>query len=108
MKQLAFIRKILPYGLSALALVLCGVTTLVGVAMAAPPSGSGPVIVVARPWGPSADAIAAAAGAQPVGPNPAPLSVIAAGADVQAYFAAGAFAVLDPGAVPFLCSPKEL
>ena len=90
--------------LSFSALLTCAASALVGVAMAEPPKGDGPLVVVAAPWSGGVDHVVASAGASPVGPKPAPLSLLAAGAEAQAYLAAGALMVLDPGALPFLCN----
>lgn len=66
----------------------------------------GPMIVVSRPWGEAAEAIVERAGASVVGPSIAPLSVLAAGATADAYKMAGAWAVLSPQSLPFLCAEE--
>lgn len=74
-------------------------------AMAAAPAASGPVIVVLGPFS-DAEAVIRQAGGSLAAPVRAPLAVIASGPDdgfAERLRGAGAWAVMDAGALAFLC-----
>lgn len=68
--------------------------------------GDGPVLVVVLPWGASPEQVVLRAGGRLVGPEQAPLSVLAQGATPEQFRAAGAWLVADPGRLPFLCAAE--
>lgn len=67
-------------------------------------TGTGPMLVVALPWGLGPDDIAQRAGGHVVGPTRAPLAVMAAGVTADKYREAGALVVLEPTSLSFLCA----
>ncbi|WP_323780237.1 hypothetical protein [Thalassovita sp.] len=69
------------------------------------PSGQSgdPVLVIAPPWKGGPQAVVAEAGGWVVSPVNAPMSVLATGASQDAFKSAGAWFLLDPGALSFFC-----
>lgn len=100
-------QRIKTVSLAGLGLLAICSTWVGALGQASTPNDDGPVIVVAAPWGPSAEKIASLAGASVVGPVRAPLSVLAAGARPETYHAAGAIAVLSPKSLPFFCDEES-
>lgn len=68
--------------------------------------GTGPYLVIAAPWNGGPAAVVRSAGGQIVGPQTAPLAVMATDASVEALAAAGAWIVTTPSALPFLCDAE--
>jgi hypothetical protein len=90
------------------ALVLAISAGLWGAMLAAQPapSGAGPILVVAPPWGGGPAAVIRAAGGWTVGPADAPLSALSAGADPAALRRAGAWLLLDAASLDSFCQGK--
>lgn len=103
-----------PFKTQAAILLLCyGVLISVAFQIAtmarnASAGGSGLVLVVAPPWQGGASEVVRAAGGRVIGPTRAPLSVLSDGATPEALRAAGAWAVLDPASLQFLCRAENL
>lgn len=72
-------------------------------ALAVPAAPEGLALVIAPPWGGGPASRVEAAGGQRVGPAAASWAVLATGASPSALRAAGAWLVLDPGALGALC-----
>ncbi len=83
--------------------VLFLATGPVALLMAGPARAGQPALVVAPPWGLGADGIIAAAGGRAIGPVAAPLARLAVLDSPGRARAAGAWAVLDAGALASLC-----
>lgn len=95
--------KVHPVPLLAIGLVASLGTELAAFAFTATGQGDAPVLVVAPPWSGGAEAVVAAAGGWVVGPTQAPMSVLATGASLDAFKSAGAWFLVDPGAISFFC-----
>lgn len=65
---------------------------------------TGPLLVVVAPWSGTPEDIVTRAGGTVIGPDRAPMSVLAQGATPDALEQAGAFWVLDPSALSLFCS----
>lgn len=89
---------LLSVGLASLA-----ASALLGLAATGQPGPADAVLVVTWPWADDPAAVVARAGGQEIGPVTAPMAVLAFGATVAAYKAAGAIAVLPASPFPFLC-----
>lgn len=79
---------------------------LASVAVASVPDDAELVLVVSPPWHGGPEAIVSAAGGSVVGPSNAPLAVVATNATPAAFKEAGAWFLLDPKNVPFLCATE--
>jgi len=75
----------------------------IGLAGTAPPGPEDAVLVVTWPWAEDPAQVVARAGGRDIGPVSAPMAVLASGATVAAYRAAGAIAVLPASALALLC-----
>ncbi len=89
--------------LVVLGLAACVALEVAAFAASASDADIGPFLVIAAPWGPTAEAVVVAAGGQFVGPSRAPLSILATDVTVPALRAAGAWDVLDAQALANLC-----
>lgn len=96
--------RVHPFPLLVIGLIASFGTELAAVALGAPGDAGAPVLVIAPPWKGGPEAIVAEAGGWVVAPVKAPLSVMAAGASLDAFKAAGAWFLLDPGALSFFCA----
>lgn len=83
------------------------VPPVVGLAGAAEPGAEDAVLVVTWPWAEDPAEVVARAGGQDIGPVSAPMAVLASGATVEAYRAAGAIAVLPASALALLCESQS-
>ncbi|MEY8880486.1 hypothetical protein [Donghicola sp. XS_ASV15] len=99
-------RNLNPAPLLALGLIAILFAELASVAVAAVPDDAELVLVVSPPWRGGPEAIVAAAGGSVVGPTNAPLAVVATDATPAAFKDAGAWFLLDPKNVPFLCATE--
>lgn len=99
-------RNLHPAPLIALGLIAILFAELASVAVAAVPDDADLVLVVAPPWHGGPEAIVAAAGGSVVGPTNAPMAVVATDATPAAFKEAGAWFLLDPKNVPFLCATE--
>jgi len=102
-----FMKAMSAYFLMAAGLTTCVGLEFAGFALAATVEPGEPVLVVAPPWSGGAEAVVAAAGGSIVGPTQAPLSVLATGVSEQAFRDAGAWFLVNPGAVSFFCVTKD-
>ncbi|TCO72358.1 hypothetical protein [Rhodovulum euryhalinum] len=89
--------------LLGLTLLLTGATVPLTLAMAGPAAAGRPALVVVPPWGAGAAEVIAAGGGYEIGPRVAPIARFAVLDRPAAARAAGAWAVLDAGALPILC-----
>lgn len=92
--------------LTILGLATALVTSWLGVVFTPVAAGGGPVLVLVLPWGDTPEQVVLRAGGRMVGPEQAPLSVLAQGATPEQFLAAGAWLVADPGRLPFLCAAE--
>lgn len=94
-----------------IALCLTGLVAVLAPGLAAlarpAPEGAATLLVLAAPWGGGPQAVVASAGGRVIGPAATALSVTATGASPAALNKAGAWAVLDAGAVVALCAPES-
>ncbi|MYM56170.1 hypothetical protein [Thalassovita mangrovi] len=95
--------RVHPVPLLAIGLIASFGTEFAAVALGAPDDADAAVLVIAPPWKGGPEAIVAEAGGWVVAPVNAPLSVMATGASLDAFKAAGAWFLLDPGAFRFFC-----
>lgn len=95
--------RVHPFPLLAIGLIASFGTELAAVALSAPGDAGAPVLVIAPPWKGGPETIVAEAGGWVVAPVNAPLSVMATGATLDAFKAAGAWFLLDPDALSFFC-----
>ncbi|WP_434614787.1 hypothetical protein [Tabrizicola sp. M-4] len=79
------------------------VPAVVGLAGTAEPGPEDAVLVVTWPWAEDPATVVERAGGQDIGPVSAPMAVLASGATVAAYRAAGAIAVLPASALALFC-----
>ena len=96
-------KAIQTYALLFFGFVTCFGLQFVGMAMGAQLSDDTPMLVVAPPWSGGAEEVVRVAGGSIVGPTQAPLSALATGASVDAFKSAGAWFLVDPGALSFFC-----
>lgn len=93
-------------------LLLLGLATCVAsAAIAMIPTGvpgSGPYLVISSPWNGGPAAVVRTAGGQLVGPQTAPLAVLATDTSVEALKLAGAWMVTSPADLPFLCDAETV
>ena len=102
-----FMKAMSAYFVMAAGLATCVGLEFAGFALAATVEPGMSVLVVAPPWSGGAEAVVAAAGGSIVGPTQAPLSVLATGVSEQAFKDAGAWFLVNPGAVSFFCVTKD-
>lgn len=95
-----------PAPLIVLGLAAVLLAEVASVAVAAVPDDANLVLVVSPPWRGGPEAIVAAAGGTIVGPSSAPLAVVATDATPASFRDAGAWFLLDPKNVPFLCATE--
>lgn len=89
--------------LLAVGLVTLAGTAVLGLGTATVPGPGDAVLVVSLPWGDDPAQIVARAGGHEIAPVPAPLAVLASGATVEAFKAAGAVAVLPAAVLAMIC-----
>lgn len=95
------------YTIMGVGLLACVGLEFAGFALATPVVPGQPVLVVAPPWNGGAEAVVAEAGGAVVGPTRAPLAVLAAGASFEAFMQSGAWFLVNPDALGFLCVSED-
>lgn len=95
------------YVLLAAGLATCFASAALAVIPVQAP-GDGPFLVIAAPWDGGPSAVVKRAGGQLVGPETAPLAVLATDASADDLKVAGAWFVTSPSALPFLCETETV
>ncbi|MFC7704530.1 hypothetical protein ACFQXB_10015 [Plastorhodobacter daqingensis] len=89
--------------LTALVSAMMAAFGLAGLGLAPGDPAAGPVLVIAPPWGVGPEAVVLLAGGRVLGMGSAPFAALADAPSAGALRAAGAWAVLDPKTLSFLC-----
>ena len=97
-------RTLRPAPVIALGLAAICLAELAGMAVASNAPEGEPVLVVAPPWRGGPEAVVLAAGGTVIGPTQAPLSVLATDVSSRELRDAGAWFLLDPSKLAFLCA----
>lgn len=96
--------NLLHTGLFCLVALQIAATIPLSLLMAGPASAGRPALVLLSAWGASAAQVLAQTGGRQIAPVPAPLAVLAVLDHPDLARQAGAWAVLDAGALAYLCT----